>query len=344
MRNELMIAGLAGLSCLGPFATAHGAQGLQKTETTYDPRTQTVTMKLLVQDPNGYFIPTLRRANFAVFENGTRQHNANVEVERSPVSMSVLMENGGRYRSMNAAISREVSLVVRQFLDEVGRDDHVAFLRYGDRVETLSDFAADHSSVDSTLRNQDPPPASETNLYDALIETVNHTKAMPGRKAVLLVTSGLDTFSRHSFKDVLDNVRAADVAVYVINLGPVLRDELSLSDSAGLHAALEWQRADNELIRIARASGGRVYSPHSLYDIAGPLDDLMENLRVRYVITYRSSTDANSAAPRSVRVELVEAKTGKTLKIVDADGHPVRTGVTAEGSYTPSQSQTSSAS
>jgi Ca-activated chloride channel homolog len=297
-----------------------------------------------VQDPNGYFIPTLRRDNFAVFENGTRQRDATVEVERSPVSMSVLMENGGRYRSMNAAVSRQASLVARQFLDEVGRDDHVAFLRYGDRLETLSDFTADHGSVESTLRNQEPPPASETNLYDAVIGTVDHMKALPGRKAVLLVTSGLDSFSRHSLKDVLDTVRAADVTVYVINLGPVLRDELSLSDGLGFHAAFDWKRADNELGQIARASGGRVYSPYSLYDIAGTLDDLMENLRVRYVITYRPSTDVNSSAPRSVRVDLVEAKTGKTLKIVDGDGHPVRAHVTVDGTYTPSQPQISSGS
>src|ERR1700759_147151 len=102
MRNTLPLAGLVGFLCLVPLPPAHaaegatptssapaqmhtpkrpssalfeGAPGLQKTETTFDPATQTVTMKLLVQDPNGYFIPTLRRENFAVVENGQRQHN-----------------------------------------------------------------------------------------------------------------------------------------------------------------------------------------------------------------------------------------------------------------------------
>jgi Ca-activated chloride channel homolog len=369
MHNKLRLVGLVGLSCLVPLAGVHrasadetpagnapaqvhtpnrpsgalfeGVQGLQRTETTYDPRTGMVTMKLLVQDPNGYFIPTLRRDNFAVFENGVRQQNATVDVERAPVTMSVLMEYGGRYRSMNADLGRQVSLVASQFLDEIGRDDRVAFLRYGDRVVALSEFSADHNSVESTLGNQETPPASETNLYDALIETVTRMKSMPGRKAVLLVSSGLDTFSRHSFKEVLETVRSADVAIYVINLGPALRDDLSLSDHSGFHAAFDWKRADTELGQIASASGGRVYSPHSLYGLTGPLDDLMENLRVRYVITYRSGIDAHSTAPRSVRVELVEAKTGKTLKIMDADGHPVRAHVTVDGTYAPAESQAS---
>jgi hypothetical protein len=240
-----------------------------------------------------------------VFEDGVRQQNATVEVERAPVTMSVLMEYGGRYRSMNADLGRQASLVARQFLDEIGRDDRVAFLRYGDRLETLSDFSADHNSVASTVTNQDTPSASETNLYDALVETLT--------------------------------VRSADVALYVINLGPALRDDLSLSDHSGFHAAFDWKRAETELGQIARASGGRVYSPRSLYDLAGPLDDLMENLRVRYVITYHSSSDAHSAAPRSVRVALVDSKTGRPLRIIDADGHPVRAQVTVEGTYIPSE-------
>src|SRR4030081_3496321 len=55
-------------------------QGKQKTEIHFDPATGVVTLKLLVQDPNGYFIPTLRRDNFAVYENGARQQSATVDI------------------------------------------------------------------------------------------------------------------------------------------------------------------------------------------------------------------------------------------------------------------------
>ncbi|MGC2769928.1 MAG: hypothetical protein WB607_30845, partial [Candidatus Acidiferrum sp.] len=78
-----------------------GKQGNQKTEIHFDPATRTVTIKLLVQDPNGYFIPNIRRENFVVYENGVRQQNATVDVEHAPVSLGLLMEFGGRSPGLN---------------------------------------------------------------------------------------------------------------------------------------------------------------------------------------------------------------------------------------------------
>ena len=59
-----------------------GQQGKQKTEIHYDPATRVVTIKLVIQDPNGYFIPNIRRENFAIYENGVQQ-NASVDIEHA---------------------------------------------------------------------------------------------------------------------------------------------------------------------------------------------------------------------------------------------------------------------
>jgi hypothetical protein len=73
-----------------------------------------VTIKMLVQDRNGYFIPNLRRDNFVVYENGVRQQNANVEIEHAPASLGLLMEFGGRSPGMNRELGQEVSRASRQ--------------------------------------------------------------------------------------------------------------------------------------------------------------------------------------------------------------------------------------
>jgi hypothetical protein len=78
-----------------------GQQGKQKTEIHFDPATRMVTVKLLVQDANGYFIPNIRRDNFVVYENGVRQQNAAVEIEHAPVKIGLLMEFGGRAQALN---------------------------------------------------------------------------------------------------------------------------------------------------------------------------------------------------------------------------------------------------
>ncbi len=324
-----------------------GAQGKQRTEIHYDASSGMVTVKMLVQDPNGYFIPNIRRENFAVYENGVRQHNATVEIEHAPVTMGVLLEYGGRYQALNRAVGEEVGKAARGFLDEIGRNDRVAIWRYGDTLEELAGFTQGHDTLDSSLVALATPPFSELNFYDALIAALSRMQGAMGRKALLVVSSGIDTFSKASYQDVLRAVRQSDVPIYVINLGPALQEHLSLLPASGPYAQLDWKRAGAELQEIATASGGRVYSPASAFELAGIYDDLMENLRVRYVITYKSSAPGDLSAARTVRIELVNPATGGPLEIVDANGKPVHSKVFVEDTYIPraaSEGETKSAS
>src|SRR5260370_12919597 len=64
-----------------------GEQGAQSSEITFVPLSRTVTAKFHVEDPNGYFLPNLRRETFAVYEDGVRQTNATLEFEPPPVSL-----------------------------------------------------------------------------------------------------------------------------------------------------------------------------------------------------------------------------------------------------------------
>jgi hypothetical protein len=115
-----------------------GEQGKQRSEIHYDQTTGIVTIKMLVQDPNGYFIPNLCRDNFVVYENNARQPDATVEIEHAPVTLAVLMEYGGRYQTLNRTLGDEVPRAAHQLLDEIGRQDRVAVWRYGDQVEQLA--------------------------------------------------------------------------------------------------------------------------------------------------------------------------------------------------------------
>jgi hypothetical protein len=155
-----------------------------------------------------------------------------------------------------------------------------------------------------------------------------------GRKALVLISSGVDTFSKAKYEDVLNAVRDCQTPVYVINMGTVLRSAEQLS--AQPRAVVDWSRAEAELQQIAQASGGRLYSPGSTLNLSGVYDDMMENLRLRYVITYKSTTDAgNLNAARTVRVELVNPNTGRPLEIVDAHGKPVRSKLFVQDNYAP---------
>jgi VWFA-related protein len=318
-----------------PAALFTGEQGKQRTEIHFDPATSIVTLKLLVQDPAGYFIPDLHRDNFAVHENGVRQHNATVEIEHAPITLGIVMEHGGRYKGFNKTSSVEVLRAGQQLLGELGREDKVAIWEYADSVHQAADFTTAHDQLDQFFMNYGVPDSSETNFYDALVSTSETMKSVIGRKALIVITSGVDTFSKAKYDDALNAVRASLAPVYIINLGLDLRDAAKGYANAGPYAHLDWKKIEGQLGAISRVSGGRLYTPSSSSDLTGVYDDLMESLRVRYVISYRCTGNAPLDTARTVRVELVDPETNGPLEIIDAAGKVIRSTVIVENSYVP---------
>lgn len=322
-----------------PTPLFQGEQGRQKTEIHYDPATGLVTLKLLVQDPNGYFIPNIRRDNFVVYEDGVRQKNATVEIEHAAVSLALLIEHGGRFPGLNRALTLEISGAAHQLMDALGREDRIAVWAYGNTPKQLTDFSSSRETLEDLITSLKPPDVSETNLYDALVLTLNHMRATGGRKAIVLISSGVDTFSNATYEDAVTAARNSDTPIYGINLGPVVREAAQLRGTAAALAGIDWKDAENKLLAIAKASGGRLYSPESTIDLSAIYDDMIENLKVRYVITYKSSSAKPPIATRAVRVELVDPKTDQPLRIVDANGTPVSARVIVQDTYTPGAAQ-----
>ncbi len=302
-----------------------GKPGKQKTEITFDSATGIVTLKLLVQDPNGYFIPNIRRDNFVIYENGVRQENVTCDIEHAPVSLLILLEFGGRAPGFNRLASEKLIGAAEQFLDELGKDkaDKIALWKYGDKPEKLADFSESIEKLPSILIGLGAPELSETNLYDAVIFADEHLRPVAGRKAIVLISSGVDTFSKTHYEDVIQTVKEAGTPIYAIALTRVLRDLADTEYRASPATKMNWTRAEKELQGIATASGGRAYLPENTVNLSPMYDDLMENLKVRYVLTYRSSNNLGPNSPRSVRVVLVDPKTGGPLHIVDEDGKPI---------------------
>jgi VWFA-related protein len=310
-----------------------GEQGPQGMAIHFDPRTSRVTLELSVQDAHGYFIPNIRRENFAVYENGIRQHSVTVEVEHAAVTFGLLIESGGHYPGLNEALEQAASSAAYQFLDEIGRGDRVAIWTYADNLQPLCEFSQDSAALRHALSSLRPAPVSEANLYDALIAALGQMRAQSGRKALILISSGVDTFSKATFEDALQAARTSVVPIYAIN--DAVAAKSGILPSGTTYSRIDWQRAAAGLRKIAIAAGGRLYSPELIFDLGAMYDDLMENIRVRYVITYQSSIDADVSLPRTVKVELVDSRTGGPLKVSDANGRTVPVKVIAEEKYVP---------
>jgi VWFA-related protein len=314
-----------------------GAQGKQRSEIVFDPANRLVTLKFAVQDPNDYFIPNIRRDNFVVYENAVRQQIVSEDVEHTPVSVALLMEFGGRAPSLNRMTGMEVSRAGRQILDVITPQDKLAIWRYSDKIEKVADFSQSREVRDHVLGNLSTPEISETNLYDAVIAMIDQMKPVKGRKAIVAITAGIDTFSKAKYADALNAARESDSPIYVIALTRTVRDLVLLHENVGALAHIDWDKVEKELQEIARTSGGRAYFPSDTLDLSAMYDDLMENLKVRYVTTYRSSNSADLNSPRTVRVELIDPTTRGPLKIIDQNGRTVRAKVAIQQSYIPKE-------
>jgi VWFA-related protein len=297
-------------------------------DVSFDRRSRSVTLTLSVQDSNGYFIPDLRRENFAVYDDGRRQTNVTVEIEHAPVTLALLLEGGGRSLQLNREIATDIRWVVRPLIGSLGRRDKVAVFSYADTLTSLMDFDRPLAELEPTLNRLDTPGFSEANLYDALVAVLDRMSGVQGRKAVVLASTGIDTFSRASFEDVLAAADRSRTPVYTIDLSGAVTQ---LGDSERL-ARLDWARAREQLRTLAQHSGGRAYDRASVGDAVRIYDDLMEHLRIRYVITYQPDRPAPEGARHAVRVELID-RTGAPLRIVDAAGRSVAAHVIAQASY-----------
>jgi Ca-activated chloride channel homolog len=138
--------------------------------------------------------------------------------------LGLLMEVGGCSPGMNRELGQEVSGASRQLLEVLGREDKVAIWKYNDKIEKLADFSQAEADTEKVLFGLGTPEFSEANFYDAVISMLGQMRqAAGGRKAIVLISSGMDTFSQASFDDVLQAVHTSEIPIYVISLVPTLR-------------------------------------------------------------------------------------------------------------------------
>jgi Ca-activated chloride channel family protein len=157
----------------------------------------------------------------------------------------------------------------------------------------------------------------------------------PGRKAIIVVSSGIDTFSRTTYQEVLQAARISSTPIYSIGLGRLMQQEAYIYGDKAPFARIDWNGAERHLEELAKVSGGRAYMLDSKVEIPAIYDDIMENLRLRYVISYVSSNPAASGRPCKICVELIEPKTGKPLTVLDSNGKPIAARVFVQETSSP---------
>jgi len=297
-----------------------------------------VTVPVMVTTKDGQFIPTLKKDNFRVFEDGKPQNIADFKVEDAPITAVLLVE----FASTNYWLLRDTLQASYIFASTLKKDDWVAVISYDMKPDIVVDFTQDKNAVMGGLNTLRMPGFAETNLFDALYDTLDRLDRVEGHKYVVLVSTGIDTFSKLNLDQITKKVKSThDVTIIPVSIGWLIRERCETHNCTGMShgiasmgmQSIDWYQADNELQTFARLTGGRFYQPRFEGDFVDAFKDISSDIRHQYVITYHPTNPKLDGTYRKLKVEVVDGD-GKPLKIQDQKHKDVKYQVIAREGYT----------
>lgn len=242
-----------------------------------------VELHVSVMDGEGRPIGGLQQENFRITENNIDQRVTLFRHEDIPVSLGLVLDNS---RSIEPRKAR-LDAAALSFVHNSNPDDETFIVHFDFEARVSRPFTHDRNILEKDLSGT--KPFGQTALYDGLLlalDTMND--AQYSKKALLLVTDGIDNSSKGSFEKVLERVKREHVMVFAIGL---------LSESGG-------KEAEQALEKISQLSGGRAYFPQTAEGARAIMDVIARDIREQYTLTYRPSNVLRNGAWRSVRVEI----------------------------------------
>jgi VWFA-related protein len=284
----------------------------------------------VILDKTHQFVPGLRANNFLVLEDGVEQKVDTVRVTQTPITAVMLLEFAST--SWNHIQDMQQSAV--GFYHSLRPDDYVAVITYDLRTHILADFTNNKEVLADSIRSLRIPGFSDTNLFDALYETLDRTSRIDGRKYIILIGSGRDTFSKLTLDDILKKIKATpNVTIFSIGTGALSAEMGGMGlGMRGGGSHIDTLQAQNQLKTFAQMTGGMYFYPMFLGEIPDIFAQINSSIRNQYVVTYRPSNTRNDGSYRHVQVLLVDNE-GHPLQMQDEKQKPVKYSVIARDGY-----------
>jgi VWFA-related protein len=295
-----------------------------------------VTVPVSVTTKDGQFIPNLAEQNFRVTEDGVPQTVTGFDKTPAPITAVLLVE----FAATNYTFMYEAWQASAVFATQLQKEDWVAVISYDMKPHILTDFTQDKREVAAAVNTLRIPGFAETNLFDALYDTLDRVDRIEGRKFVILVTTGVDTFSKLNLDQAMKKIRATkDVTIFPISVGFAVRNYYESHGGAAPHGAgipvnnMDYLQADNEMNTFAKMTGGRAYFPRFDAELPDIFHQIIGDIRNQYVLTYHPTNPKLDGSYRKLKVEVV-APDGGPLKMRDQKGKDVKYLVIAREGYT----------
>ena len=301
---------------------------------TFRSDVNTVTVDVAVLDNKGRFIPNIEKRYFRILEDNIPQQVTNFARGEAPMTVCMVIEFSNLYQQYYSQSWYQTLQASYGFLQTLKPEDYVAIVAYDLRPEMLSDFSTDKQKAMEAMQRLRIAGFSESNLFDALTDTADRMKDIEGRKAIVLISSGVDTFSKLTFDKTRKILQDAAVPIYAIGLMQALREYYDARGGMGAIARMNFLQADNQMRTFAKETGGQSFFPRFYGEFPSIYHDVHESLRNQYSLGYSPSNTAKDGKYRKIKVELVNPENNEPLRITDDKQKPIKYTVVAKAGYT----------
>ena len=252
-------------------------------------------------------ITGLTRGDFAVFEDGVQQEVTFFSDEKTnpPVYVGVLMDTSpstaGKIKFEKEAAKNFIYTVTRL------RKDKAAFMTFDHEITLRQDFTDKLDYLDRAVEKV-KDTGSQTALYDAVWQfTDEKLRTVPGRRVIVLITDGDDTFSRAELKDAIDIAQRTETTIFGISTKGGF-----LGTVPGVEGGMAKDKGDKFLTQLCEDTGGQVFFTGDMLELERAFKKISDELRTQYLITYKPADQNLDGRTRKVEVRFTDKeRTGK---------------------------------
>jgi VWFA-related protein len=296
----------------------------QAPQTSIAVESNVVNIDAVVTDQDGDILTNLKKENFRVLDNNQPQQISNFAPSEAPITIVVLMEFsqlGGEWFAYQA------KSWAYNFLGHLNDKDYVALKIFDLQTHVVVDFTRNKQEVAQAVAGLYFPNFHEANLFDALLETLDQLRDVKGKKSILLLASGYDTFSKHTLDQTLRRVKETEVPIFSIGMAEELNvRKFSGGDNIG------YLQAKNQLTTFAELTGGYAWFPRFEGEMGSIFNSVAEFLRSQYTLGFTPST-APDGKYHKLKLEIVDEQ-GNPLTQPDKKGKMKKVIVIARQGYT----------
>jgi VWFA-related protein len=309
--------------------------GLPQGVPTFRSDVLTVTLDVAVLDNHDNPIPKIPQDRFRILEDNTPQKVTGFSVGQGAMTVCLVVEFSNKFQRLYTSGWGQTLRDAYGFVSTLKPEDYLAVIAYDMRPEILSDFSTDRTLAAQALQRLRMPAFSEANLYDTLVFTGERMQEIEGRKAIVLLSSGVDTFSKLTFDKARRAIQDNGIPIYAIGLLQAQREMAGgmRPGMAGAMSDMNLAVSNEQMKTFATETGGRAFFPRFEGEMGGIFQAVHDSLRNQYTLTYQPSNQAKDGKFRRLKVELVNPETNEPMKVQDEKGKPIKVHIVAKAGY-----------